>query len=150
MFLLDQVWVDLPEKKRAAEYDMERKAIAASIFNRIDNEQFGNGQLHTVSDVINQPGAFAGISGGMSQGNKNRIKSATNSDVGSLECSDYYSAFSFAAALLGKYDPAKHDPFWDRGGTYGFRTSGHGAPGGNFALLPPVIGSGNTFYTLRR
>jgi hypothetical protein len=76
-------------------------------------------------------------------------KANSPKNLGKPECDFLKRAI---AASEGVMSGDIGDPFESQGGVYGFRTTGHGGPGGNsFYPFPSglqISGSGNTFYGL--
>jgi hypothetical protein len=136
-------------------YFGERFAIAGTIYQRVsylatitgrDPLRLGSPGA-SATDVIHSRGDVATTQyrgftpQGISAGIQGRINKALASDEDSAECFDLKSAIYVA-------NSPPNDPYGGR--AFGFRTAGSGSPGSNFYALPAILGSGNTFYGLRR
>lgn len=131
-------------------YDLERNAIAATVFNRIDyaathSSSGGYGQHGaTVAGVIGARNQYQGMSDShgnlnISRGNQSRLNHALNSECNSNECGDLLYAIYVAnqwSAGTGA------DPF---GSTMGMYAQG-GSPKGDWEPFVHIPGSGNNFF----
>ena len=131
-------------------YDLERNAVAASVFNRINyvstHASSGGFSQHgaTVSGVIGAKNGYQGMfnhSGNVhiSTGNQNRLNNTLDSKCDSLDCGDLLYAIFVANEWLAGTGV---DPFGSTIGMY----AASGKPQGNFRPFVQIPGSGNVFY----
>jgi hypothetical protein len=134
-------------KLTAANSGMEMAAIAFTVINRANHLQnnpsvapsFFGATDSTIQGVVT-PSQFGSL------GDNQFQKAGTPEQLNSVECAFLKSAIQTATGALGG---RLSDPFMSRGGVFGFRTAGSGAPGGSFFQFPPeaqIPGSGNTFF----
>jgi RHS repeat-associated protein len=128
------------------DYLRERNAVAATVFNRLNNSSFGNHS--TIAGVIGAVNAYQGMGDGkgnvqISIGNVKKLNNVLNSPCTSTDCSDLLASIYVANQWVSG---AGIDPFE---GTVGMYARG-GRPKGNFDLLPGILGSGNDFFRLRK
>jgi hypothetical protein len=136
-------------------YFNERFAIAGTVYQRVSYlaTQTGRDPLRlgspgaSITDVIYSRGDVATTQyrgftpKGISPAIQARINNALASSEDSPECFDLKNAIYVSNSPL-------RDPYGGR--AFGFRTAGSVSPGNNFYALPAILGSGNTFYGLKR
>jgi hypothetical protein len=129
---------------------MEKNAIAAIVFNRVDyvanNPSSGGFSQHgaTIAGVIGARGQYEGMydkrgNVHISTKNQNRLNNALNSPCDSHSCTDLLLAIYVANQWIGGNGL---DPF---GSTMAMFAS-WGTPQGDWEPFIQIPGSGNTFY----
>ncbi len=150
MFVRNYNAIEGPTIPMDVAYDLERNAVAASVFNRIDyvatHASSGRFSQHgaTISGVIGARGGYQGMydSRGnvhISRGNQRRLEKTLNSPCDSRDCGDLLYAIFVANQWLGG---AGMDPFGSTLGMY----AAPGKPQGNWRPFIQIPGSGNVFY----
>ena len=131
-------------------YDMERNAVAATVFNRMDyvatHSSSGGFSQHgaTLAGVIGAKNGYQGMydkkgNVHISRGNQNRLNNTLNSSCDSRDCGDLLYAIFVANQWIGG---AGVDPFGSTMGMY----AASGKPQGDWRPFTHIPGSGNNFY----
>jgi hypothetical protein len=130
-------------------------AVAYTVINRAaylqDNPNvslaYFGATARSIPGVIND-NQFGSVGSSAFNGAASPVDLDTSTPAGARACEFLKRAIAAAeAALAGQID----DPFDSEGGVFGFRTTGHGGPGGLYFAFPSaeqITGSGNTFYGL--
>jgi hypothetical protein len=136
-----------------ADTQLGMQAMQATVYNRLKRPQvFGAAGATTISQIIGAPSQFKGFAtagSGVSitaslQKLLTKIYKTANTK-GKLQAA--FRAFIQMAESVAS-SPV-NDPFASQGGTYGFRTVGHGSPGKNFVPIQNGAAGGNQFFTLK-
>jgi RHS repeat-associated protein len=101
----------------------------------------------TLSGIINS-NQYGSVGNPMWNLASNTSSINTATARGEKLCSFFANVFSVAQSVMSNTAPDSLSPM---GGTFGFRTTGSGSPGGSYVVAPPsmqIPGSGNTFYGL--
>ncbi|HEY6020214.1 MAG TPA: RHS repeat-associated core domain-containing protein, partial [Candidatus Paceibacterota bacterium] len=131
-------------------YDLERNAVAATVFNRINyvatHASSGGFSQHgaTIAGVIGAKNGYQGMYDDqgnvhISRGNQARLNNTLNSACDSRDCGDLLYAIYVANQWLSG---AGVDPFGSTIGMY----AASGKPQGNYRPFAQIPGSGNIFY----
>ena len=150
LFLAENLSPSQP-KYNAADSRKSMEWMRVVLVNRLKNnpERFAASGATTITDIVKAKGQFAGFENYPTLGSKlsarieEAVKIANNDSDARQE--------KYVQFLQNALDAAKGSPIADPcpTGLYGWRTVGHGSPGGNFEAYGSAL-SGNQFYTLKK